>query len=399
MMLQDKCPVLQFKDLGDDRGKLVVIEGGQAIPFDIKRVFYIYGSDSTVVRGRHANRDSEFVLINVAGQSKVRITDGCEDFIVELNKPMMGIYIPKMIWIIVEHEQESKDRADYGKQTLKQLSKELTKEFGKGFSVSNLYNMRLFYMHHQKFQTVSGKLSWSHYCELLTISDPDKRSFYEKETINSRWSIRELKRQISTSLYERLLLSEGKTNKETVLALAEKGIEMTTPSDIIKDPYVFEFLGVPENKPMLESDLEKALVAQIEKFLLELGRGFMFVGTQQRITLNNTHYYVDMVFYNKILRAYVLIELKTTKLTPEAAGQLNMYLNYYAAEVNDEHDNPPIGIILCTDKDSVAAEYALGGLSNNIFASRYVSYIPNKEQLIAQVEAVLKEWHKLEKEF
>ena len=171
---------------------------------------------------------------------------------------------------------------------------------------------------------------------------------------------------------------------------------MATPLDMIKDPYVFAFLGVPENKPMLESDLEKALVAQIEKFLLELGRGFMFVGTQQRITLNNTHYYVDMVFYNKILRAYVLIELKTTKLTPEAAGQLNMYLNYYAAEVNDEHDNPPIGIILCTDKDSVAAEYALGGLSNTIFASRYVSYIPNKEQLIAQVEAVLNEWHKNE---
>ena len=316
---------------------------------------------------------------------------------VQVNTELLSTY-----WnvgkIIVEHEQENKDRADYGKKTLKQLSKDLTKEFGKGFSVSNLYNMRLFYMHHKKFQTVSGKLSWSHYCELLTISDQDKRSFYEKETINSGWSIRELKRQISTSLYERLLLSEGKTNKETVLALAEKGIEMSSPLDIIKDPYVFEFLGVPENKPMLESDLEKALVAQIEKFLLELGRGFMFVGTQQRITLNNTHYYVDMVFYNKNLRAYVLIELKTTKLTPEAAGQLNMYLNYYAAEVNDEHDNPPIGIILCTDKDSIAAEYALGGLSNNIFASRYVSYIPNKEQLIAQVEAVLNEWHNSEKE-
>ena len=220
--------------------------------------------------------------------------------------------------------------------------------------------MRRFYQNYQIQQTVSVKLSWSHYCELLTISDPDKRSFYEKETINSGWSIRELKRQISTSLYERLLLSEGKTNKKTVLGLAEKGIEMSTPLDIIKDPYVFEFLGVPENKPMLESDLEKALVAQIEKFLLELGRGFMFVGTQQRITLNNTH--------------------------------------YYAAEVNDEHDNPPIGIILCTDKDSVAAEYALGGLSNNIFASRYVSYIPNKEQLIAQVEAVLNEWNSSEKE-
>ena len=144
----------------------------------------------------------------------------------------------------------------------------------------------------------------------------------------------------------------------------------------------------------MESDLERALVQQIEKFLLELGRGFMFVGTQQRVTLNNTHYYVDMVFYNKILRAYVLIELKTIKLTPEAAGQINMYLNYYAAEVNDPDDNPPIGIILCTDKDSITAEYALGGLSNNIFASRYVLYMPNKDQLIAQVENVLKKWHK-----
>ena len=296
--------------------------------------------------------------------------------------------------IIVEHEQTNKERAEYGKQMLKRLSKELTQEFGKGFSVSNLQFMRRFYQTYQIQQTLSVKLSWSHYCELLTISDADKRSFYEKESINSEWSIRELKRQIATSLYERLLLSDGKTNKETVLALAKKGIEMAAPLDMIKDPYVFEFLGIPENKPMLESDLEKALVAQVEKFLLELGRGFMFVGTQQRITINNTHYYADMVFYNKILRAYVLIELKTTKLTPEAVGQLNMYLNYYAAEINDEHDNPPIGIILCTDKDSVAAEYALGGLSNTIFASRYVSYIPDKKQLIAQVETVLNDWYK-----
>ena len=314
---------------------------------------------------------------------------------VQVNTELLSTY-----WnvgrIIVEHEQNSQERAAYGKQTLKALSKELTKEFGKGFSVSNIQFMRRFYQTYQIQQTVSVKLSWSHYCELLTISDDDKRSFYEKEAINSGWSIREMKRQIATSLYERLLLSDGKANKEKVLALAEKGIEMAKPADMIKDPYVFEFLGLPENKPLMESDLEKALVEQIEKFLLELGRGFMFVGTQQRITLNNTHYYVDVVFYNKILRAYVLIELKTTKLTPEAAGQLNMYLNYYAAEVNDEHDNPPIGIILCTDKDSIAAEYALGGLSNNIFASRYVSYIPNKEQLIAQVEAVLNEWHNSE---
>lgn len=295
--------------------------------------------------------------------------------------------------IIVEYEQQNQIRAEYGKQTLKELARELTREFGKGFSRSNLQNMRAFYLAYEKCQTVSGKLSWSHYCELLSISDSSKRSFYEKESINSGWSVRELKRQIDSSLYERLLLSSGDANKEKVLSLAQKGIEINQPADIIRDPYVFEFLGVPENKPMLESDLEKALVAQIEKFLLELGRGFMFVGTQQRVTLNNTHYYVDMVFYNKILRAYVLIELKTKKLTPEAAGQLNMYLNYYAAEVNDPDDNPPIGIILCTEKDSVAAEYALGGLSNNIFASRYVLYMPDKEQLIAQVEAVLKNWH------
>lgn len=295
--------------------------------------------------------------------------------------------------IIVEYEQKNQIRADYGKQTLKELSKELTQEFGKGFSWSNLQNMRAFYLAYEKCQTVSGKLSWSHYCELLSISDDNKRSFYEKESINSGWSVRELKRQLDSSLYERLLLSNGDVNKEKVLSLAQKGIEISQPADIIRDSYLFEFLGVPENKPMLESDLEKALVAQIEKFLLELGRGFMFVGTHQRVTLNNTRYYVDMVFYNKILRAYVLIELKTKKLTPEAAGQLNMYLNYYAAEVNDPDDNPPIGIILCTDKDSIAAEYALGGLSNNIFASRYVLYMPDKEQLIAQVEAVLKNWH------
>ena len=295
--------------------------------------------------------------------------------------------------IIVEYEQQNQIRADYGKQTLREFSKELTREFGKGFSRSNLQNMRAFYLAYEKCQTVSGKLSWSHYCELLSITDENKRSFYEKESINSGWSVRELKRQIDSSLYERLLLSSGDANKEKVLSLAQKGIEINQPADIIRDPYVFEFLGVPENKPILESDLEKALVVQIEKFLLELVRGFMFVGTQQRVTLNNTHYYVDMVFYNKILRAYVLIELKTKKLTPEAAGQLNMYLNYYAAEVNDPDDNPPIGIILCTEKDSIAAEYALGGLSNNIFASRYVLYMPDKEQLIAQVEAVLKNWH------
>ena len=291
--------------------------------------------------------------------------------------------------IIVEHEQENNERAAYGKQTLKELSKVLTEEFGKGFSVSNLQFMRRFYQTYQIQQTLSVKLSWSHYCELLLISEDDKRSFYEKECVNAGWSVRELKRQMETSLYERLLLSSGTENKERVLELALNGNEITKPSDIIKDPYVFEFLGIPEDKPVLESDLEKALVEHIEKFLLELGKGFMFVGTQQRITLGNEHYYVDMVFYNKILHSYVLIELKTKKLMPAAVGQLNMYLNYYAEEVNEESDNPPIGIILCTDRDFLGAEYALGGLNNNIFASKYTYVIPDKEELIAQVEAVL----------
>ena len=291
--------------------------------------------------------------------------------------------------IIVEHEQENNERAAYGKQTLKELSKALTEEFGKGFSVSNLQFMRRLYQTYQIQQTLSVKLSWSHYCELLLISEDDKRSFYEKECVNAGWSVRELKRQIGTSLYERLLLSSGTDNKERVLELALKGNEITKPGDIIKDPYVFEFLGVPENKPILENNLERALVEHIEKFLLELGKGFMFVGTQQRITLGNEHYYVDMVFYNKILHSYVLIELKTRKLMPAAVGQLNMYLNYYAEEVNEENDNPPIGIILCTDRDFLGAEYALGGINNNIFASKYTYVIPNKEELIAQVEAVL----------
>ncbi|EIE42078.1 hypothetical protein MCANUFG4_00518 [Mycoplasmopsis canis UFG4] len=296
--------------------------------------------------------------------------------------------------IIVLDEQNNSDRAEYGASLLKNLSKQLTKEFGRGFSKSNLFNMRRFYLTYQKFQTVSGKLSWSHYSELLSISENKKRSFYERECENSNWSVRELKRQINTSLYERLLLSQGKENKNKILELSLKGQEIQNSNDIIKDPYVFEFLGIPEEKPIMESDLEKALINHIEKFLLELGRGFMFVGSQQRVTLANTHYYVDMVFYNKILRSYVLIELKTGKLMPEAVGQLNMYLNYYKEEVNDEMDQEPIGIILCTDKDNIQAEYALGGILNTIFASKYNLYIPNKELLEEEARKVIEKYQK-----
>jgi predicted nuclease of restriction endonuclease-like (RecB) superfamily len=293
--------------------------------------------------------------------------------------------------IIVDNEQAGSEKAEYGKQLLKSLSKELTRELGKGFSRSNLQNMRLLYLNYPICQSLSGKLSFTHYCELFTVSDKNARSFYEQEALNSNWSVREMKRQIDTSLFERMLLSEGKTNKEKVLMLAKEGIVYRKPNDILKDPYVFEFLGIPENKPMLEKDLEKALIIKIENFLLELGRGFMFVGSQQRITLGNTHYYVDMVFYNKILKAYVLIDLKMGSLKPENIGQMNMYVNYYASEVNDEDDEKPMGIILCADTSEIVAEYALGGLENQIFASKYVYYIPNKQELIEQVQSVLNE--------
>ena len=294
---------------------------------------------------------------------------------------------------IVENEQGNIERAEYGKKLIANLSKRLTKEYGKGFSRANLQNMRSFYLLYPICQTLSGNLSWSHYCELLSISDEKKKSFYEKETIQANWSVKELKRQIKTSLFERLLLSSGDENKAKVLDLALKGNEINKASDIVKDPYVFEFLGLPEEKLTMESDLEKSLITHIEKFLLELGKGFMYVGAQQRITLGNTYYYVDMVFYNKLLKSYVLIELKTGKLMPEAVGQLNMYLNYYKTEVNDETDNEPIGIILCTDKDSIQAEYALGNLSNQIFASKYTLYIPDREVLEEQVERVLRDYN------
>lgn len=334
---------------------------------------------------------NEIIDNEIINQIKSLLENARKNVATQINTTILTTYwqIGK---IIIENEQKQKERAEYGKQTLKILSKVLTEQYGKGFSRSNLQNMRQFYLLYPKCQTVSGKLSWSHYCELFLISDEQKRSFYEKECINARWSIRELKRQIESSLFERLLLSNGGPNKEKVLSLALKGNEITKPEDIIRDPYVFEFIGIPENKPFFESDLEEALVTQIEKFLLELGQGFMFVGTQQRVTFNNHHYYVDMVFYNKILKSYVLIELKNSKLMPEAVGQINMYLNYYANEINETDDNPPIGIILCTDKGNFDVQYALGGLSNNIFASKYILYMPNKDQLIAEVERIINNW-------
>lgn len=293
--------------------------------------------------------------------------------------------------IIVSNENKYNNRLEYGKEVLKGLSNELTKYLGKGYSYTNLKYMRMFYSAYPDYNNISNKLSWSHYLELMIIKDNSKRSFYENECINSNWSVRELKRQLDTSLFERLLLSDGKANKEKVLSLSKEGQVINTPSDLIKEPYVFEFLGIKEQKPLLEKDLEVKLIRHIEEFLLELGKGFMYVGSQQRISLNNVDYYVDMVFYNKFLKSYVLIDLKMNKLKAENLGQMNLYLNYYEQIVNDEGDNKPIGIILCTEKDKVMMEFALGGISNNLFTSTYTYYIPDKEELIREVEKVLNE--------
>ncbi len=254
--------------------------------------------------------------------------------------------------------------------------------------------MRKFFIEYPKCQTLSGKLSWSHYLLLLAISDKNERAFYEHECENSNWSVRALERQIDSALYQRLLLSKGEVNKEIVLELAQKGITYNTPDSFIKDPMVVEFVCLPEEKPMLESDLEKALIEHIEDFLLELGRGFMFVGSQQRISIAGMNYYVDMVFYNKILRAYVLIDLKINKLKPENFGQMNMYINYYKNEINDELDQDPIGIILCADKEQSIAELSIQGLQNNIYAAKYTTVMPDIEVLQNEVRKVIENFDK-----
>lgn len=287
---------------------------------------------------------------------------------------------------IVDYEQKGKDRADYGVELLKRLSRDLRLKYGRGFSRSNLQYMRLVYIKYPKCQTVSGKLSWSHYVELLSVSDDLARSFYEKQCIKENWSVRELKRQINSMLFERIALSK---DKKGVLELAKKGQIIEKEEDIIKDPYILEFLKIPEKYQYTEKELEQRLIDNLQMFLLELGKGFAFVNRQHRITLNNNHFYVDLVFYHTILKCYVLIDLKVGKITHQDIGQMNMYLNYFKSEVNAENDNPPVGIVLGAEKDNILVEYAFGGISNKLFVSRYKLYLPDKKKLIQRLRYLL----------
>ena len=289
---------------------------------------------------------------------------------------------------IVEYEQHGNVKADYGKQLLTNLSKDLTRLRGKGYSRSNLFNMRLFYVRFPKIQTVSGQLTWSHYLELLKCDDELEMQFYMKESISEGWKVRELRRQISSSLFQRLALS---TDKEGVLALANEGHQVQTASDIIRDPFVLEFTGLPKQKRYKEKDLEDALKAHMEQFLLELGRGFAFIGRQYIVPIGSRRFKVDLVFYHCILKCYVLIDLKRAEIKHSDIGQMNLYLNYFKNEVCQLDDNPPIGIVLGARKDELLMEYALQGIDNQLFAARYQLYLPNREELQAQLNKLLEQ--------
>ncbi|NLT51857.1 MAG: DUF1016 domain-containing protein [Ignavibacteria bacterium] len=289
---------------------------------------------------------------------------------------------------LVEYEQNGNEKAEYGSSLLANLSKDLKLRFGKGFSKSNIYLMRQFYLKYQIFQSVTGKLTWTHYAELLGVSDDNARGFYEKQSVIENWSVRELKRQINSSLFERLALSQ---DKQGVLKLAERGLIIDNPKDIVKDPYILEFLQIPEQHRMTESKLEQKIIDNLQTFLLELGKGFSFVGRQYRITLDNDHYYVDLVFYHRILKCFVLIDLKTKHVKHQDIGQMNLYLNYFKSEENSEGDNPPIGIVLGADKNDILVEYAIGGISNNIFVSKYQLYLPDKKVLEQKVKELIAE--------
>jgi predicted nuclease of restriction endonuclease-like (RecB) superfamily len=298
-----------------------------------------------------------------------------------VNTEMLNLYwnIGKAIMQI----QHGDERASYGDAVLDKLSQKLTNEFGKGFSSRNLRTMRKFYLMYPIWKTVSAKLSWSHYLELIKIEEEPKRNFYLNECINSKWSVRELQRQRDSLLYERLSLS---ANKEKILELSKKGQVLKTSKDLVKDPFVLEFLDIKENTNYLESDLEKNIIEHLKEFLLELGKGFSYVGNQVRLTLEEDYFYPDLVFYNRLLKCFVIIDLKIGKVTHQDIGQMLMYVNYYDREIKQEYENPTVGILLSTNKNETIVKYTLPEDNKTIFSSEYKLHMPTEQELISAVE-------------
>ena len=316
-------------------------------------------------------------IAEVCGEGRIRAVQA-------VNSELLSTYW-QVGQYIVEFEQGGKAKSVYGQQLLKTLSQDLKARLGKGFSRSNLIYMRLLYLRYPISQKPSDQLSWSHYVELLKIDNDLERGFYEKQAIQEHWSVPELKRQKETALF--LRVSAGKRPDE-ILALSQQGQILAKPSDILRDPYVFEFLKIPEPYLPSESQLEAALYDQLQQFLLELGKGFTFVGRQYRITINNTHYRVDLVFYHRILRCFVLIDLKINEVQHQDIGQMNLYMGYFANEENLEDDNPPIGIILTRSKDELLVEYATYQMNSQLFVQKYQLYLPNEEELRRELTLV-----------
>lgn len=287
---------------------------------------------------------------------------------------------------IVEFEQSGEAKAGYGLDLLGELSRDLTSMCGKGFSRSNLTYMRKLYLVFPKSETLSHKLSWSHYFEILKAEDDLEINFYVKQTERENWSVRELKRQMRSLLFHRLALS---TDKEGVLNLAKDGVEIQRPEDIIKDPYILEFLNIPVHNQYLESELEQKLIDNLQAFLLELGKGFAFVARQYKISLAGRHFYIDLLFYHRILKCFVIIDLKSGEIDHRDIGQMNLYLNYFKKEENTEGDNEPIGIILGAYKDQILVEYATENINNQLFVSKYQLYLPEKKLLAMELNRLL----------
>ena len=284
---------------------------------------------------------------------------------------------------IVEEEQNGKERAEYGKEILQNLSKELTEEFGKGYSLREIRQFYLMFSDFEKWRTVSAKLTWSHFQKVLRVSDEDIRIFYLTEAAENMWSVRTLDRNISTLYYNRIVAS---IDKKTVEDEMKEKIKSLQTEEFIKNPVVLEFLDLPTNMSYTESQLEKALTDDIQKFMMELGKGFAFVERQQHIRTENSDFYIDLVFYNYILKCFVIVELKTEKLTHQDIGQLDMYIRMYDDLKKQENDNPTIGLLLCTETDGTIIKYSVLNDNKNLFASKYVNYLPSEEELINEIE-------------
>jgi predicted nuclease of restriction endonuclease-like (RecB) superfamily len=286
--------------------------------------------------------------------------------------------------LIIEEEQNGKQRAEYGSSLLKELSARLTKEYGKGFDESNLRHMRNFYTVYQKQDAVRPELTWTHYRLLLRVERNDAREFYMQESIESNWSTRTLERQINSLYFERMVMTR-KEGRPLVKAEAEGKKEIMQAKDIIKDPYVLEFLNLKSNTDFYEQEVEQAIIDKLQDFLLELGKGFSFVGRQYRIRTEHQDFYIDLVFYNYILKCFLLIDLKTGKLTHQDVGQMDMYVRMFEDKVKQKNDNPTIGLILCTEKDKTIVKYSLLNDSKQIFASKYKTYLPSEKELKQEI--------------